>query len=285
MSIGLIEMRIATGIEIVENYPALFIESIDTVVVADLHLGIERELAGSGIFLPHFQYQDIKKSLSSIINKIAPRQIIIDGDLKHRFGERTDQEFNEVVDSLNFITQDVEQVIVIRGNHDNFVKGLFARFPKAKFVESAYFLDDFMFTHGHEIPPGIETHDFHVIVIAHEHPAISLRDDVGAKVKLRALLIGAAKSNKQLIVLPAYSPLALGAEMNLVTSEEQILSPFLTDYVSLGDMKAYGIDAESGVFSFPELRHWRGTEPSEQFVIGRGKKRPRKRRTAQTHLI
>jgi putative SbcD/Mre11-related phosphoesterase len=277
-------MKIVTGIEIVENYPALFIESLDTVVVADLHLGIERELASSGIFFPQFQYQDIKESLSSIIDKVAPRQIIIDGDLKHRFGQRTDQEFNEVVDLLSFITHDVEQVIVIRGNHDNFVKGLFTRFPKAKFVESAYFEDDFMFTHGHEITPGIKTHDSQVIVIAHEHPAISLRDDVGAKVKLRALLLGTTKSSGQLIVLPAYSPLALGTDMNLVSSEKQILSPFLTDYVSFGDMKAYGIDTESGVFSFPELREWQGTEPSERFLISPRRKRAKKRKTAQTNL-
>jgi putative SbcD/Mre11-related phosphoesterase len=277
-------MRIKEGIEIIDNYPAIYLESIDTVVVADLHLGIERELASSGIFLPRFQYQDISDSLFHIINKIAPKQIIIDGDLKHRFGERTDQEFNEVVESLTLLSQDVEQVIVIRGNHDNFVKGLFTRFPKAKFIQSAYSQDGFMFTHGHEIPAGIETHESKMIVIGHEHPAIALRDDVGAKVKLRALLIGPTKLNKDLIVLPAYSPLALGAEVNLVSSQEQILSPFIRNYASLGKMKVYAIDAESGVFSFPELWQWQGTEPSELFAKGSKMKRLRKRKTTQTNL-
>ena len=277
-------MRIRKGIEIIENYPALFLESIDTVVVADLHLGIERELASTGIFFPHFQYQDIIRSLLSIINKVAPRQIIIDGDLKHRFGERTDQEFNEVVESLTLLSQDVEQIIVIRGNHDNFVKGLFTRFPKTKFIQSAYLQDEFIFTHGHEIPPEIETHDTKIVVIGHEHPAIALRDDVGAKIKLRALLTGATTLNKDLIVLPAYSPLALGAEVNSANSQEQILSPFIRNYASLGNMKAYAIDERSGVFSFPELRRWQGTEPSERFMSSPKMKRTKKRKTTQTDL-
>jgi putative SbcD/Mre11-related phosphoesterase len=260
-SSGLGKMRIKKGIEIVENYPAIFLEPIDTLVLADLHLGFERELASRGVFLPHFQYQDIKKAISSIINKISPRQIIIDGDLKHKFGERTTQELNEVVDLLDYLTQNTEKVIVIRGNHDNFVRGLFARYPKSEFIEEAYYEGDFAFTHGHKIPSGMETLESQVTVIGHEHPAIGLRDDVGAKVRLRVLLSGTTRSKRDLIVLPAFSPISLGAEVNLVTSDDQILSPFLKTVVPLMSMKAYGIDAKSGIFSFPKLRYWRGTEP------------------------
>jgi putative SbcD/Mre11-related phosphoesterase len=258
-------MRIKKGIEIVENFPAIFVEPIDTLVIADLHLGFERELASRGIFFPHFQYQDIKESISSIVNKISPRQVIINGDLKHKFGERTTQELNEVVDLLAYLTQSTEKVIVIRGNHDNFVRGLFAKYPKSEFIEEAYREGDFTFTHGHEIPPGMDSLQSQVTVIAHEHPAIALRDDVGAKVKLRALLIGTTRSNKDLIVLPAFSPISLGAEVNLVTSDEQILSPFLKSHVPLMSMKPYGIDPKSGIFSFPKLRYWKGTELRKLF--------------------
>jgi hypothetical protein len=278
-------MRIGERIEIIENYPAIYLESIDTVVIADLHLGIERELASNGIFFPRFQYRDIKDSLLSIVSKISPKQIIIDGDLKHRFGERTDQEFNEVVESLTLLSQDVEQVIVIRGNHDNFVKGLFTKFPKTKFVQSAYSQGDFIFTHGHEIPAGIETSGSKMIVIGHEHPAIVLRDDVGAKVKLRALLVGSTKLKMDLVVMPAYSPLALGTEVNLSNSPEQILSPLIRSYASIGDMRVYAIDAKSGVFGFPELRQWQGTEPLERFMVKSMKKRGKKRKTTQINLV
>jgi putative SbcD/Mre11-related phosphoesterase len=257
-------MRIRKGIEIVENYPALFIEPIDALVIADLHLGFERELADSGVFYPHFQYQDIKESIASIINKVSPRQVIVDGDLKHKFAERTEQELNEVVDFLTYLTESAERVVVIRGNHDNFVKGLFRRFPKAEFIQGSYVDGDIMFAHGHEVPSGIDSLKSHLIIIAHEHPAIALRDDVGAKVKLRALLIGPTYSKKELIVLPAFSPISLGVEINLVTSQDQILSPFLKDQASLMRMKAYGIDAKSGIFSFPELRFWCGTEPKKK---------------------
>jgi len=261
MNSGLGRMRIKKGIEIVENFPAIFLEPIDTLVLADLHLGFERELASRGVFLPHFQYQDIKTAVSSIINRISPRQVIIDGDLKHKFGERTTQELNEVVDLLDYLTQNTEKVIIIRGNHDNFVRGLFGKYPKSQFIEEAYSEGVFAFAHGHQIPFGMETLESEVTIIGHEHPAIALRDDVGARVRLRALLYGTTRSHKDLIVLPAFSPIALGAEVNLVTSDDQILSPFLKTVVPLMSMKAFGIDSKSGVFSFPKLRHWKGTEP------------------------
>jgi putative SbcD/Mre11-related phosphoesterase len=259
-------MRIAQGIEIVENYPAIFVEPIDALVIADLHLGFERELADSGIFYPRFQYQDIKESVGSIIDKVSPRKIIVDGDLKHKFAERSTQELNEVIDLLAYLTENTEKVIVIRGNHDNFVKGLFKRFPKAEFIRESYMDSGIMFAHGHEIPSEIDSPKVNSIIIAHEHPAIALRDDVGAKVKLRALLIGSTHSRKELIVLPAFSPISLGVEINLVTSEDQILSPLLRNEASLKRMKVYGIDLKSGIFSFPELRYWRGTEPRKKFL-------------------
>nr|MDO8098972.1 metallophosphoesterase [Candidatus Njordarchaeota archaeon] len=259
-------MRIRKGIEIVENYPAIFIEPIDALVIADLHLGFERELANSGIFYPHFQYQDIKESVRSIIGRVSPGQVIVNGDLKHKFAERTTQELNEVVDLLTYLTESTEKVIVIRGNHDNFVKGLFRRFPKAEFIQETYVDGDIMFMHGHEVPLGIDSLKSHLIIVAHEHPAIALRDDVGAKVRLRALLVGSTYSRKDLIVLPAFSPISLGVEINLVTSEDQIISPFLKDEASLMRMKAYGIDARSGIFSFPELRFWCGTEPKKKLL-------------------
>jgi len=257
-------MRIEKGIEIVENYPAIFIEPIDALVIADLHLGFERELADSGIYFPRFQYQDIKESIAIIINKVSPTQVIINGDLKHKFAERTTQELNEVIDLLTYLSENTGKVVVIRGNHDNFVKGLFKRFQKVEFVRETYIDGETIFTHGHEVPSGIDSLKSNLVVIAHEHPAIALRDDVGAKVKLRALLIGPTYSNKDLIVLPAFSPISLGVEINLVTSKDQILSPFLKNRASLMRMRAYAIDVKSGIFSFPELRFWCGKEPRKK---------------------
>jgi putative SbcD/Mre11-related phosphoesterase len=257
-------MRVGEGIEIIENYPAVFIEPIDALVIADLHLGFERELVDSGIFYPHFQYRDIKESITTIIDRVSPRQIIVNGDLKHKFAERTTQELNEVVDLLTFLGERTEKVVVVRGNHDNFVKGLFTRFPKAEFIQEKYIDDNVIFTHGHEVPSGFDSLKPDLVVIAHEHPAIALRDDVGGRVKLRALLAGPMYSKRKLVVLPAFSPISLGVEINLVTSKDQILSPFLREKASLMKMKAYGIDAKSGIFVFPELRSWCGTEPRKR---------------------
>lgn len=65
--------------------------------------------------------------------------------------------------------------------------------------------------HGHKL---VEGENF---IIGHEHPAIRLRDEVGAVIKVPAFLMG-----KHLIVLPAFSPWAYGNDVL-----REIVSPFL----------------------------------------------------------
>jgi metallophosphoesterase superfamily enzyme len=74
--------------------------------------------------------------------------------------------------------------------------------------------------HGWTIVHGHRLEDGERFIIGHEHPAIRLRDEVGASVKVPAFLWG-----EQLIVLPAFSPWAHG---NDVTRGP--VSPFLARF-------------------------------------------------------
>ncbi len=90
-------MNLLPGIEIIEPYPAIYITSLDTIVISDLHLGYEGVMAEyHGLFIPRTQF---KKELNALekMNEIKKAStIVLTGDIKHEFSETTYIEFKEV---------------------------------------------------------------------------------------------------------------------------------------------------------------------------------------------
>src|SRR5438445_11410197 len=70
----------------------------------------------------------------------------------------------------------------------------------------------------------------------HEHPAVKLKDDHGAVVSVAAFL-----ATDRLIVLPAFSPLALGVDV----SSYPYLSPIL-NRTPIDDARVIGVDEKEG---------------------------------------
>ena len=60
------------------------------------------------------------------------------------------------------------------------------------------------------------------------------------------------RNGTNLIVMPAFSRLAQGSQMNQVRDEE-LLSPVLKDMVDIGEMRPIAVDKEAGLFEFPRL--------------------------------
>lgn len=67
------------------------------------------------------------------------------------------------------------------------------------------------------------------LILAHEHPSIKLRDELGVSVKLPCFLIN---KKRKIIVLPAFSPLALGQEFSITKKYSE-----RTDISQLTDKK------------------------------------------------
>lgn len=196
-------------IEIIEPYPAVYIPKIDAIVIADLHV------------------------LKKIIEKQEARRIIINGDIKHEFPETSYHEFKEVV--------------VIKGNHDNFIARVTKRFDVKLCNELE--LGDFYFLHGHRIPEKFSSARVEHAILAHEHPAIALFDEIGTKEKIDCFLFGEIKGRK-ITVLPAFSPLAYGSEVNLIPGSE-LLSPVLRA-TDIEKFRVIGISEETGSLDFGE---------------------------------
>lgn len=244
-----LRMKISDDLEIVDNLPALFVKSIDAIVIADLHLGFEGIAAEQGVFIPKTQYKEEIEMMKKIIKLRKAEKIILLGDIKHEFSETTYHEFKEVSDFLNFLKDNFKEIFILKGNHDNFI------FYVAKKLKIDVYEDieigDYFFSHGHK---DIELKNIRAknIVIAHEHPVIALYDEIGGKEVVKCFLFGKIE-NKNLIVLPAFSPLSYGSEINI---NEDFLSPILQKAKNkIYEFIAIGVDEDAGILKFGKIKN------------------------------
>ena len=228
----------------------VYLESFGALIVADLHLGYEEVLAEQGIHLPRSQYYKIKGILTKLINYLNPELIVLLGDVKHEFGEATKQEWIEVVDLMRFLKNVTKEVYVIRGNHDNFLISILRR-EGVPLFEPGMELGNVFLTHGHK---RIELGEVSAkkLIIGHEHPAIALRDDLGVKHKFKCFLRGSFRG-RELLVLPALSPLMPGSEVNSLP-KDKLLSPILRES-TLENFRVFVSDPGIGIYDFGELKY------------------------------
>lgn len=226
----------------------LYISDLKILVVADLHIGHEASLERHGVLLPLSTYPRMKRKLLEMINERAVDELIILGDVKTEFGRPSIQEWVEVKDLLSTL-RDRLRIHVVRGNHDNYILNILSRFSIS--LHYPYFkLGDAMFIHGHELPP-LDVEDTSLIVMAHEHPAVTLRDRLGVKFKFKCFLKGSYRG-KGLIVIPALSPLATGASINEARREE-LLSPVLQS-IDVGELTPIVVEG-GDVFELPKIKY------------------------------
>lgn len=225
----------------------IYLSDINALVVADLHLGYEQALMEQGIYLPAYQLKEIKKLFRIMIESVGPGRVIILGDVKHEFGGVLRQEWREAIELLTFLKELGVAVEIVRGNHDNFLIPILRRLGVP--LHDPHLREGrYLFIHGHKLP-SLEayTEDTKVILMGHEHPAVVVRDDLGIKIKFKCYLVGKMDS-KDLIVLPAMSPLMPGTEIN-TEDHRRLLSPILAG-ADLGGFRVYVTDIESGIYDF-----------------------------------
>lgn len=200
-------MRIAKGVEILDGLPVLYLESLSAVVCSDLHLGYEGVMADKGVFMPKVNLKRIKDILGKAYAAKKPKRIIVDGDIKNEFSAVHLEEFNEFGEFMKFVKGlGVEEVVLIKGNHDNFIERVKSGLGFKSYAEEAL-MGDFLFFHGDELPREKRGK---TMVMGHMHPSIGVYNSVGVKEKLRCFLHGRARDGRDVIVLPAMNYFAEG---------------------------------------------------------------------------
>ncbi|MBU5682699.1 MAG: metallophosphoesterase [Candidatus Aenigmarchaeota archaeon] len=242
-------MEIEENIEIIDGYPALYLKDIDLLVISDLQIGFEIHLAQKGILIPQFQFEEILNDIKKIKAISRAKRILINGDLKHEFKEVTKQEWRETIEFLNFCKENFKEVIIVRGNHDNYLLNILKEF-EITFYDPYYLEKDYCFLHGHK---KIEIPNCKYLIIGHEQPAIVLRNEF-EKVKLKTFLFGKYKDIK-LIVLPSFSSISFGSEINNYLAKD-FLSPYLKES-EIDDFEVYAIDKTVGTLKLGKLKNLR----------------------------
>ncbi|MBI2108320.1 metallophosphoesterase [Candidatus Woesearchaeota archaeon] len=209
-------MKLIQGIEAVDL--ALYVKN--TLIIADVHIGIEEAMNRQGIFVPRFQFPDLLKRMKGIFDALKGRKIeriVINGDLKHEFGTISDQEWRHTLKFIDFLSRHCSEILLVKGNHDT-ILGPIADKRKVKLVESVI-LGDILICHGDKVPEKIGKHK--TIIIGHEHPAVSIRDNIRVET-YKCYLVGKYRG-KDLIVQPSFNLVTEGTDI----LKERLLSPFL----------------------------------------------------------
>lgn len=224
---------------------ALFLKRERALVLSDTHIGFEQLLRKQGIQLPNRSYPYMKEEIKRYIDFSKPSTIILNGDIKEEFSDLSYQEFHEMKDFITFLKGEKLRIIAIRGNHDNYLMHFLEKQGvecHEQFVE----IGDNFITHGHiNLLEEIALSKTKRVIIGHEHPGIMVRDELFSGEKFKAF-VRTTIFDKDIFVLPAFSPLKPGTELNI--KNPKFLSPLL-DICDLDDFMFY-VNEDSDWFTF-----------------------------------
>lgn len=179
------------NLEFIGDGPALVVAGEERyLVVADLHFGIEADLAMHGF---HFRSRSNARleRLLGIVDRVDPDGLILLGDIKHSIPSVTRQEFFELPRILETL-RDRVPLKVFPGNHDIGIERYLR--PAEICAKDGAVIDGVGYLHGHMYPSPLLAG--HLIVVGHHHPLLSLRDNVGCALQSPAYLRSGINSGK-----------------------------------------------------------------------------------------
>jgi hypothetical protein len=203
-----------------------------TLVIADLHLGLEHELAAGGITVPS-QARTALKRLTDLAKLTRASALVILGDIKHNVPGASWQELREIPELLGQLAKKLK-VTVIKGNHDAGLERLAP--PEVKIHSAAGLrIRSLALVHGHAWPAA-DLLSCETLIMAHAHPAIEfwsgrfralepvwLRCSIDRKKLLEKY--GKQSALKEAIIMPAFGKLIGGTAFN--TADFKPIGPLL----------------------------------------------------------
>lgn len=246
-------------IPILEEPALTVVNSEVSLVIADIHLGIEWDLYRSGINLPSRMKERLERILG-YIQENSPDRVILLGDVKHNVPQVSWQEKNEIPRFLETLAEHTH-VDIFPGNHDGGIEFLFDRQKDIK-VHSARgaVLDGVGYLHGHTWPAPELLAASHII-IAHNHPTVRFTDTFGyatvepawIRTKFRADIIKdrfgtldfedpAQWANPEVFIMPVFNELCGGVPFNESTKEDLLGPVFSSGAIDLENAEVYLLD-------------------------------------------
>lgn len=241
--------ELARGIYAVADLPAVYIPRFKAVVIADIHLGFEEDMASKGIFIPRIQLNKALEMVHKVLEHVEASTLIVAGDIKHRFEGLGKREARDLRGFLEEVVKIFRRVVVVRGNHDTFLAPLCRRLGVQLY--DVLWLDKILVVHGHRDLSGLM--GFDLVVMGHEHPSISLKDPAtGYGMKFPCFLLAPLRGGGYVLVLPATGIYQSGTTISI--SAEGYLSPILRAEADLENAKPFVIVEGEGVLELPRLK-------------------------------
>jgi putative SbcD/Mre11-related phosphoesterase len=245
-------LELANDIFATDDGLGIYLPELNAICIADLHIGLELALLGEGTYIPVDQFKIMQDNIIQLIKKFKPKTLIINGDFKHEFGRASPQEWIELKVLIKILEEFNVELEIIRGNHDNYLKNILHH--SGKDIQEPYYLkSNYLFIHGHQSLDTIfqgPIPEVDWIILAHEHPAIVLYDEILGRHKFKCYLVYESEDYK-ILVLPAYSPFASGTIMN-AKDRKKILSPVLSE-ITIDEFTPMVVD-KGEVLVFPKLK-------------------------------
>ena len=201
-----------------------------TLLISDLHLGLEKEMARKGFRLPAYSVKMVER-VKGIAERYGTNRLAVLGDVKHTVGKVEDIDWGVVPWFFDTMTDIFEAVEVVPGNHDGNIKTVL---PQKVNLHSSQGMilgkarGRIGLAHGHAWPSeeAIATRN---LVIGHSHFTYEMRDPMGSRTReavwVRAeydvaeLMEGAGYESRpngkgRLTVMPPFNRLVGGQPIN-----------------------------------------------------------------------
>ncbi|HWG90972.1 MAG TPA: metallophosphoesterase [Candidatus Thermoplasmatota archaeon] len=217
-----------------------------SIVIGDLHVGLEGELRRAGIHLPSQTFR-MKQRIERLVEATGAKRLIIIGDLKHTIPTSS---FQEALELARFFDGLPLQVDLVKGNHDVDMGYL----PPHVTVHDGpgIRVGHVGLLHGHTWPAP-EVMAAPVVLSCHNHPMVLLLDALGHRHKEPAWVRAKfsdrirekypeANPEARFVVMPAFNDLLGGVAFNAVEGSELLGPLFGNGMVDVGSARLYTLD-------------------------------------------
>jgi putative SbcD/Mre11-related phosphoesterase len=230
-------IEISEGVRIT-NDRCLLLDGGSVAVLGDLHLGYEKAMEEEGLYLPRINTGSIRDALNRILSKYEPSTVVLLGDIKHDFRRSKFEARNEVRTVIGLL-DDAAEVVVIKGNHDNFLQNTIS--------DMGLLAVDHADLCGHRLEHGHVDSGVRPVIIGHEHPSVRIPGAMSGGMKLQCFVPAKADG---VTVLPPFSPFSSGNDLSC--GSDSVMAPALR-CSNHGDADIYGV-TELGLLPLGKLR-------------------------------
>ncbi len=202
----------------IPDHAALLIDG-SILAVADLHIGLEEQLAEAGVHIPS-QAAKMAGEIEALASDTGAKTLVVLGDVKHFVPKMASRERRDVYLFFQRLQETFDAMYVAQGNHDGMLRHVLPRYVKFR-APQGFVLGDVGFAHGHAWPYA-KVMGAKALVMGHNHPAVAFRDTMGSRaiqpcwmrIPFRRRHKRYPKLPKEAIVVPALNELCGGVPVN-----------------------------------------------------------------------